>query len=45
MNFELKKDQKMMIDEVRKIVAGEIAPLAAELDEKGGFPDHAHKIL
>jgi alkylation response protein AidB-like acyl-CoA dehydrogenase len=45
MNFELNKEQKMIIDEVRKIVRGEIAPLAAELDKKGGFPDHAHKAF
>jgi alkylation response protein AidB-like acyl-CoA dehydrogenase len=35
----------MMIDEVRKIVQGEIAPLAAELDKTGGFPEHAHKTF
>ena len=45
MNFELNKEQKMIVDEVRKIVAGEIAPLAAELDKNGGFPDHAHKAF
>jgi alkylation response protein AidB-like acyl-CoA dehydrogenase len=45
MNFELNKEQKMIIDEVRKIVRGEIAPLAAELDNKGGFPDHARKVF
>ncbi|MGD9044926.1 MAG: acyl-CoA dehydrogenase family protein [Desulfobacterales bacterium] len=45
MNFELNKEQKMIVDEVRKLVAGEIAPFAAELDEKGGFPDHAHKAF
>lgn len=45
MNFELNKEQKMMINEVRKIVRGEIAPLAAELDKNGGFPDHAHRAF
>jgi alkylation response protein AidB-like acyl-CoA dehydrogenase len=45
MSFELNKEQKMMIDEVRKIVRGEIAPLAAELDDNGGFPDHALKAF
>jgi alkylation response protein AidB-like acyl-CoA dehydrogenase len=45
MSFELNKEQKMMIDEVRKIVRGEIAPLAAELDQNGGFPDHAHRVF
>jgi len=45
MGFELNKEQKMIIDEVRKIVRGEIAPLAAELDKTAGFPDHAHKIF
>lgn len=34
-----------MINEVRKIVRGEIAPLAAELDKNGGFPDHAHRAF
>ena len=45
MNFELNKEQKMIIDEVRKIVRGEIAPLAAELDHNGEFPHHAHKAF
>jgi len=45
MKLELNKEQKMIIDEVRKIVQGEIAPLAAELDQKGGFPDHSHKAF
>jgi alkylation response protein AidB-like acyl-CoA dehydrogenase len=45
MNLELNKEQKMIIDEVRKIVRGEIAPRAAELDHNGGFPDHAHKTF
>ena len=45
MSFELDKEQKMMIDEVRKIVRGEIAPLAAELDNKGGVPQHAHNAF
>jgi alkylation response protein AidB-like acyl-CoA dehydrogenase len=45
MSFDLNKEEKMMIDEVRKIVQGEIAPLAAELDNTGGFPEHAHKTF
>ena len=45
MSFDLNKEEKMMIDEVRKIVRGEIAPLAAELDNTGGFPEHAHKTF
>jgi alkylation response protein AidB-like acyl-CoA dehydrogenase len=45
MNFELNREQKMMIDEVRKIVHGEIAPQAAELDHNGAFPEHAHRIF
>lgn len=45
MRLELNKEQKMILGEVRKIVQGEIAPRAAELDEQGGFPHHTHKIL
>ena len=45
MKLDLDKEEKMIVDEVRRIVRGEIAPLAAELDERGGFPDHTHKIF
>jgi len=43
--MELNKEQKMIIQEVRKIVRGEIAPFASELDLNGGFPDYAHKAF
>ena len=45
MKLDLNKEEKMIIDEVRRIVRGEIAPRAAELDEHGGFPDHTHKVF
>ena len=45
MKKDLNKEEKMIIDEVRLIVRKEIAPLAAELDESGGFPDHTHKVF
>ena len=45
MKENLNKEEKMIMDEVRHIVGREIAPLAAELDERGGFPDHTHKIF
>jgi alkylation response protein AidB-like acyl-CoA dehydrogenase len=45
MKFELDKEQKMILAEVRKLVQGEIAPQAAELDNAGGFPHHAHKAF
>jgi alkylation response protein AidB-like acyl-CoA dehydrogenase len=45
MKGDLNKEEKMIIDEVRRIVRIEIAPIAAELDERGGFPDHTHKIF
>ncbi len=40
--FRLDDEQQMILDTVRKIATNEIAPLAAELDETGGFPTHAH---
>ena len=45
MRLELNKEQKMILGEVRKIVQGEIAPRAKELDEQGGFPHHTLKFL
>jgi alkylation response protein AidB-like acyl-CoA dehydrogenase len=45
MTENLNKEEKMIMDEVHHIVGREIAPLAAELDERGGFPDHTHKIF
>jgi alkylation response protein AidB-like acyl-CoA dehydrogenase len=39
--FELDDEQRMIIESVRKITAGEIAPKAAELDETAGFPWYA----
>ena len=37
-NFFLSKEQRMIREMVRDFTANEIAPIAAELDEKGEFP-------
>ena len=42
MKLELNDQQKMIKKMVREFAEKEIAPVAAELDEKGEFP---HKIL
>jgi alkylation response protein AidB-like acyl-CoA dehydrogenase len=39
--LELDEEKRMILETVRKIVAKEIGPRAAELDERGGFPEHA----
>lgn len=39
--FVLDEEQRMILDMVRKLVRKEIAPRAAELDEIGGFSQHA----
>ncbi|MDR3555181.1 MAG: acyl-CoA dehydrogenase family protein [Syntrophobacteraceae bacterium] len=39
--IKLNDEQRMIIDSVRRIVAREIAPRAAELDETAGFPQYA----
>ena len=38
MNFELNEEQRLLRHMVRDFAAKEVAPRAAELDEKGGFP-------
>ena len=38
MNFELNEEQRLLRQMVRDFAAREVAPRAAELDEKGGFP-------
>jgi alkylation response protein AidB-like acyl-CoA dehydrogenase len=43
--MKLDKEQKMILDEVRRLVRNEIAPRAMELDEQGGFPHHTLKAL
>ena len=45
MKQDLSKEEKMIIDEVRRIVRREIAPLAAELDERGGFIRFLRKTI
>ena len=39
--IKLDDEQRMIIDSVRRIVAREIAPRAAELDETAGFPQYS----
>lgn len=43
--LKLTEEQQMILDTVRKIVAKEIAPRAAELDETGAFPEYARKVF
>jgi alkylation response protein AidB-like acyl-CoA dehydrogenase len=43
--FICTEEQQMIIDTVRRIAAKEIAPRAAELDEKGAFPEHARMLF
>ncbi len=43
--LKLSEEQQMIIDTVRRIVAKEIAPRAAELDESGAFPEYARKLF
>jgi len=43
--FRLDDEQRMILDSVRRIVADEIEPLAAELDEQERFPTEAHAIF
>ena len=43
--FEISQEQQMMLDSVRRIAEKEIAPRAAELDEKSLFPEDACGIF
>ncbi|MFH0959509.1 MAG: acyl-CoA dehydrogenase family protein [Pseudomonadota bacterium] len=43
--FKLDEEQKMILETVRRIAAKEIAPIAAELDETAGFPQHAVDVF
>ena len=43
--FKLDEEQKMILETVHRIAEREIAPRAAELDEKAGFPHHAVDIF
>lgn len=38
MNFDLRDDQKMLKDQVRKFAESELAPTAPEIDKSGEFP-------
>jgi len=38
-------EQRMILDTVRRIAQKEIKPHAAELDEKGAFPEHALNVF
>jgi alkylation response protein AidB-like acyl-CoA dehydrogenase len=43
--FKIANEHEMILETVRKIARKEIAPRAAELDEKGIFPDHALNVF
>jgi len=43
--FEMTDEQKMILDTVHRIAEKEIKPRAAELDEKGVFPEHSLKVF
>ncbi len=45
MNYNLSEEQNMIKDLARKIAEEKIAPVTAELDEKGEFPYELMKIL
>ena len=36
--YLLNEDQKIFVDQLRKMVADKVAPRAAEIDQKGEFP-------
>ncbi len=39
MNFKLNEEQELLIEAIREFTEGEIAPIAAELDEQERFPE------
>ena len=43
--LKLDEEQQMILETVRRIAAQEIAPLAAQIDETGEFPSHAHRTF
>ncbi|MCW8882103.1 MAG: acyl-CoA dehydrogenase family protein, partial [Sedimenticola sp.] len=43
LNFDLGETVEMLRDAVQEFTAAEIAPLAAETDEKNQFPNHLWK--
>jgi alkylation response protein AidB-like acyl-CoA dehydrogenase len=43
--FRLTEEHQSTVDMVRKVVEREIAPRAAELDEKHAFPEHARDVF
>jgi alkylation response protein AidB-like acyl-CoA dehydrogenase len=45
MNFEFPEDVQALRDGVREIVQGKVAPRAAEIDEKGEYPEDIHKVF
>ena len=45
MNAKLNQDQRLVRDAIRKIAGKDLAPIAASLDEEGGFPHHTHEVL
>ncbi|GAI56670.1 unnamed protein product, partial [marine sediment metagenome] len=45
MNYFLNEEQEMIRDLVKQIAQEKVAPIAAELDEKGEFPWEIMKIF
>jgi alkylation response protein AidB-like acyl-CoA dehydrogenase len=43
--FKLTEEQQMILRAAREIAEKELAPRAAELDEKGGFPEHTFNVF
>ena len=43
--FRLTEEHQSTVDMLRKLVEREIAPRAAELDEKHAFPEHAREVF
>jgi alkylation response protein AidB-like acyl-CoA dehydrogenase len=43
--FRSTDENRAVLDMIRKVVAREIAPRAADLDRRGGFPEHAREVF
>ena len=43
--YRLNEDQRMFVDQVRKMVTEKVAPRAAEIDQKGDFPWDLKKVF
>jgi alkylation response protein AidB-like acyl-CoA dehydrogenase len=45
MNFELSKEQKLVVQSVREFAENELKPIAAEADQTGVFPMEQYKQM